>query len=73
MSVQEKREVLAQVAEVQWGKRKFLTALQIPKSTYYRWRAQQLQGKLDIATESSRVEQPATGCLDHRPPKTIGR
>jgi len=55
MSVQEKREVLAQVAEVQWGKRKLLAALQIPKSTYYRWRAQQLQGRLDIATESSRV------------------
>ena len=55
MSTQEKREVLAQVAEAQWGKRKLLAALQIPKSTYYRWRAQQLQGELDIATKSSRV------------------
>ena len=55
MSVPEKREALAHMAEVQWGKRKLLVELRIPRSAYYRWRAQQLPGELDIATESSRV------------------
>ena len=50
MSLQEKREALARVTEVQWGKRKLLAELRIPRSAYYRWRAQQLQGQLDIAT-----------------------
>jgi len=54
MSDQEKWEVLAQVEAVHWGKRELLAELRIPKSTYYRWRAQQLEGNLGSATDSSR-------------------
>ena len=52
MSAKEKLEVLAHVEEAWWGKRKLLAELRIPRSTYYRWRAQQLQGKPDILTGS---------------------
>ena len=44
-SAQEKSEVLARVEETKWGKRKLLAQLQVPRSTYYRWRARERQGK----------------------------
>jgi len=55
MSAQEKSEVLTRVEETRWGKRKLLTQLQVPKSTYYRWRARALQGKQDSSTASTRI------------------
>jgi putative transposase len=55
MSLQEKEEVLAQVEEVGWGKRKLLTQLQVPRSTYYRWRSQQGQGKLGASSQDARI------------------
>jgi transposase InsO family protein len=45
MSAQERSEVLARVEETKWGKRKLLAQLQVPRSTYYRWRARERQGK----------------------------
>ena len=45
MSAQEKSEVLARVEETRWGKRRLLAQLQVPRSTYYRWRAMERQGK----------------------------
>ena len=45
MSAQEKSEVLARVEQTWWGKRKLLDQLRVPKSTYYRWRALERQGK----------------------------
>ena len=45
MSAQEKSEVLTRVEETRWGKRRLLAQLQVPKSTYYRWRARERQGK----------------------------
>jgi len=45
MSAQEKSEVLARVEETKWGKRKLLAQLRVPRSTYYRWRARERQGK----------------------------
>ena len=45
MSAQEKSEVLARVEETKWGKRKLLAQLQVPRSTYHRWRAMERQGK----------------------------
>ena len=45
MSAQEKSEVLTRVEETRWGKRKLLAQLQVPRSTYYRWRARERQGK----------------------------
>ena len=45
MSAQEKSEVLTRVEETWWGKRKLLDQLRVPKSTYYRWRALERQGK----------------------------
>jgi len=55
MSAQEKLEVLTRVEETRWGKRKLLAQLQVPKSTYYRWRARELQGKQDSSTASTRI------------------
>ena len=55
MSAEEKSEVISRVEETQWGKRKLLTQLQVPKSTYYRWRARALQGKQDSSTASTRI------------------
>jgi len=55
MSAQEKLEVLTQMEETRWGKRKLLAQLQVPKSTYYRWRARELQGKQDSSTASTRI------------------
>ena len=45
MSAQEKSEVLARVEETKWGKRKLLAQPRVPRSTYYRWRARERQGK----------------------------
>ena len=45
MSAQEKSEVLTRVEETRWGKRKLLAQLQVPRSTYYWWRARERQGK----------------------------
>jgi len=45
MSAQERSEVLARVKETRWGKRKLLTQLRVPRSTYYRWRAMERHGK----------------------------
>jgi putative transposase len=55
MSAEEKSEVISRVERVQWGKRRLLTQLQVPKSTYYRWRARALQGKQDSSTASTRI------------------
>ncbi len=55
MSAEEKSEILARMEETRWGKRRLLTQLQVPKSTYYRWRAQELQGKQDSSTTSTRI------------------
>ena len=41
--------------ETCWGKRRLLSQLQVPKSTYYRWRARALQGKQDSSTASTRI------------------
>lgn len=54
MSFQEKEEVLAQVEEVGRGKRQLLSQLQVPRSTYYRWRSQQ-QGRLGASSQGSRI------------------
>ena len=45
MSAQEKSEVLARVEETKWRKRNLLAQLQVPRITYYRWRAMERQGK----------------------------
>jgi len=55
MSAQEKLEVLTRVEETRWGKRKLLAQLQVPKSTYYRWRVRELQGKQDSPTASTPI------------------
>ena len=55
MSAQEKSEVLTRVEETRWGKRRLLAQLQVPKSTYYRWRARALQGKQDSSGNSVRI------------------
>ncbi len=50
MSAQEKSEVLTRVEETRWGKRRLLAQLRVPRSTYYRWRARERQGKQDSST-----------------------
>jgi transposase InsO family protein len=45
MSAQEKSDVLAMVEETRFGKRRLLARLRVPRSTYYRWRARERQGK----------------------------
>jgi len=55
MSAQERSNIISRVEETQWGKRKILTQLQVPKSNYYRWRARALQGKQDSSTSSTRI------------------
>ena len=45
MSAQERSNVITRVEQTQWGKRRLLAQLQVPNSTYYRWRARELQGK----------------------------
>jgi len=55
MSAQERSNIIIRVEETRWGKRKLLTQLQVPRSTYYRWRARALQGKQDSSTASTRI------------------
>jgi len=55
MSAEERSNIISRVEETRWGKRKLLTQLQVPKSTYYRWRARALQGKQDSSTASTRI------------------
>ncbi len=55
MSAQEKSEVLTRVEETRWGKRRLLAQLQVPRSTYYRWRARELQGEQECPTVTTRV------------------
>src|SRR5919106_1675743 len=55
MSPQEQEEVLAQVEEADWGKRKLLAQLHVPRSTYCRWRSQQRQGKLGASSQDARI------------------
>jgi putative transposase len=55
MSAQEKSEVLTRVEETRWGKRELLAQLQVPKSTYYRWRARELEGKQECLAVSTRT------------------
>ena len=45
MSAQERSNVITRVEQTQWGKRRLLAQLQVPRSIYYRWRARELQGK----------------------------
>ena len=55
MSAHEKSEVLTRVEETPWGKRRLLAQLQVPRSTYYRWRARELQWKQERPAVSTRV------------------
>ena len=55
MSAQEKSEVLTRVEETRWGKRRLLAQLQVPKSTYYRWRARELKVEQECPTDTTRV------------------
>ena len=55
MSADGKSEVLTRVEQAQWGKRKLLAQLQVPKSTYYRWRARERQGKQDCSAHRTRI------------------
>ena len=55
MSAQEMSNIISGVEETRWGEWKSLTQLQVPKSTYYRWRAHALQGKQDSSTASVRI------------------
>ena len=55
MSAQERSSVITRVEETRWGKRKLLTQLQVPKSTYYRWRARELKVEQECPTDTTRV------------------
>jgi len=55
MSAQERSNIITRVEQAQWGKRRLLGQLQVPRSTYYRWRARELQGKQDSSTASVRI------------------
>ena len=55
MSSDERSEVLTRVEQAQWCKRKLLAQLQVPKSTYYRWRARERQGKQNCSVQSTRI------------------
>jgi len=55
MSAEQKSEVLTRVEETRWGKRRLLAQLQVPRSTYYRWRARELQGKRHSSSAITRV------------------
>jgi transposase len=55
MSAQEKSEVLTQVEQTRWGKRRLLAELRVPRSTYYRWRARELDGKQNRSAVSTRI------------------
>lgn len=55
MSLQEQEEVLSQVEKLDRGKGKLLAKLQVPRSTYYRWRSQQRQGKLGSSRQNPKI------------------
>ena len=55
MSAQEKSEFLTRVEQTRWGKRRLLAQLQVPRSTYYRWRARERQGKQECPAAITRV------------------
>jgi len=55
MSAQERSNVITLVEQTRWGKRRLLGQLQVPKSTYYRWRARDLQGKQHSSGNSVRI------------------
>jgi len=55
MSAQERSNIITRVEQAQWGNRRLLGQLQVPMSTYYRWRARELQGKQDSSTASVRI------------------
>ena len=55
MSAEEKSEILTRVEETWWGKRRLLAQLQVPKSTYYRWRARELKVEQECPTDTTRV------------------
>ena len=67
MSAQERSNVITRVEETRWGKRRLLAQLQVPRSTYYRWRARELQGKQDSPTASTPI--PWTGLVHQRRPQ----
>ncbi|MCH7653972.1 MAG: helix-turn-helix domain-containing protein, partial [Chloroflexi bacterium] len=47
MGADEKTEVLERVEASPGSKRRVMAELGVPKSTYYRWRARQGQGRLE--------------------------
>ena len=55
MSAQERSNVITRVEQTWWGKRRLLGQLQVPSSTYYRWRARDLQGKQHSSGNSVRI------------------
>ena len=55
MSAQEKSNVITRAEETRWGKRRLLAQLQVPRSTYYRWRARERQGKQECPAASTRI------------------
>jgi len=55
MSAEQKSEVLTRVEETWWGKRNLLAQLRVPRSTYYRWQARQMQSKQECPAVSTRV------------------
>ena len=55
MSAQERSNVITRVEQTRWGKRRLVAQLQVLRSTYYRWRARELQGKRDGSTAITRV------------------
>ena len=55
MSAQEKSNIISRVEQTRWGKRRLRGQLQVPKSTYYRWRARELQRKQNSSTGSPRI------------------
>jgi len=55
MSAQERSNVITRVKQARWGKRRLLAQLQVPRSTYSRWRARGLQGKQDSSSGITRA------------------
>jgi transposase-like protein len=55
MSLQEKEKILAQLEDTGTGKGQLLSQWQVPRTTYYRWRSQQRQGKLGRSTQNPRI------------------
>ena len=55
MSARERANIITRVEQTRWGKRRLLGQLQVPRSTYYRWRARDLQGKQGSSTASTRI------------------